>query len=265
MQTRYSYRKPRAVSPGRRMLVFVSLLAMGILIVDIASQGALRSYVRGGTGFVYARSSSLVANVSQSGFLSSKSALAKDNVELRREIAALIGERAAYQAVKAENEALRAFVGVAQNEAGITAPVLSSIRSSAYGTFTIGAGLRDGINQGDLVLTSQGFVLGTITDPGSRNSTVTALFAPNINTDVRIKNAHVAAEGRGGFNARAEVPREIEVAVGDPVFGSITNRPVGVVGAVETSPAAASSDVYIRLPVDVGSLVFVYVVSNSNQ
>lgn len=260
MQPRYTYKSPRSAPRGRRLVVFISICALLLLVADIASGGFIRSFARTASGFIYTQSANSVAAVSGSGVFSSRRALARDNAELRKEIASLIGERAAYQTLKSENETLRALVRLAEAESGITAPILSSIRSSAYGTFTIGAGSNDGVKTGDLAMTNEGFVLGTLSEVGKTNSTVTALFAPGRTVDVRIKGAVVQAVGRGGFNAKAEVPREIETVIGDAVVSSETGRPVGVVGASETSSAAAYADVFIRVPVESSQLTFVYVV-----
>jgi cell shape-determining protein MreC len=173
---------------------------------------------------------------------------------------------AASEALRAENDALRALVNVVgtsseETGGGVTVPVVSSTRSSPYGTFLIGAGVLDGITQNSIVLTSGGFVIGTVTDTASHTAVVTEVFAPAASIDASVNGAPASVLGSGGGNAHTKVPRDLAVAVGDPVFAAVfEQRAIGVVGAVASSSASASQDVYIRLPVNLAALQYVYII-----
>ena len=66
--------------------------------------------------------------------------------------------------------------------------------------------------------------------------------------------------GDGGGNAHASVPRGIPVHEGDAVIANAYGgRAIGVVGKVVSSPASAEQTVYMRLPVDLASLRYVYI------
>jgi cell shape-determining protein MreC len=148
---------------------------------------------------------------------------------------------------------------------GITAPVVSSVRSSPYGTFLIGAGSADGITTGSMVLTVGGFVVGVVGDTGLHASIVTELFAPGASTEVIVHGVPGTARGYGAGNARITIPRGLAITVGDPVVApGLGQRAVAIVGEVSSSSASASEEIYIRLPVNLATLAFVYVVPPRN-
>ena len=150
---------------------------------------------------------------------------------------------------------------LAQTTPGLAAPITSSIVSSPYGTFTIGAGSADGVAQGSLVLTADGFVIGKVTQVQAHQSLVDEVFASGAQTPVSIDGSAVVATGQGG-EAQAEVPHGITVSQNDPVTApEYGGRPIGIVQHVDSNPANAQQAVYIALPVSLASLQFVYVTS----
>ena len=119
--------------------------------------------------------------------------------------------------------------------------------------------------EGSLVMTNDaaggGFVVGRVRDVGKRTALVLELFAPNTSVPVVIRGASAFAEGRGGGNARAEIPRGLEVASGDAVTSRLFGgRAVGIVGSVYSDQSSATSEVYIGLPGGLAALQFVYVI-----
>lgn len=203
------------------------------------------------------------------GFLATRAALEKENASLREQLARADTRTALYQALEEENQALRGIVHLTEREQGITARVVSSLRASPYGTFTVGAGKADGIAIGSLVMTSDagagGFVIGRVSDVGTHTALVTEFFAPNVSTEATIRGASIVLQGRGGGNARATVPRSVAVVAGDPVTSPLFGgRALGVVGAVHAESASAYSEVYVGFPVNLAATSFVYVISVRN-
>ncbi len=263
MKDSFSYQSP-SPSSGRNRLILVTLLVISLIGVDMLFDGAIRNQVREGAA-VFTGWARYAKNVLTSSLFSSRSSLIQSDAEKIRQ-----AERAAaYEVLKQENDELRALlnvVGTSDSETvpGITAPVVSSIHSSPYGTFLIGAGSRDGIAPGSVVLSSTGFVLGIVEIPGVHTSMVTEIFAPGASTEVIVHGAAGIAQGFGGGNARLHVPRDIMIEVGDPVRSpGVGQRPVGIVGEVASSSASATQNIYIHLPVSLASLSFVYVVPNN--
>jgi cell shape-determining protein MreC len=248
---------------GRRRLFAASVLVIFLFVADILSGGKIRNEIRAGAAVVSRLGGGIVSSIAGSGVFASKRALQAQNQSLAEEVSQLEERAAAYDVAQQENAQLQAIVHLAQTTPGMTAPVVSSLLASPYGTFTIGAGSLDGIAMNDLVQTEDGFVVGRVSDVGSHTALVTELFAPGASIDAIVDGTSVSVEGDGGGNAHTQVPRGLSIVPGDPVVApSLGQRAVGIVGNVASSSASASQDISIRLPTNLLSLQFVYVASD---
>lgn len=233
-----------------------------LFAVDHFSGGLIRDIARTSAGGVRSLVASVETSVADSGFFSTRAGLARENETLRQEIALHAEEIALAEFVRDENNALQELVRLAEGDAGISARVLSSFSSAPYGTFLIGAGSRDGVQEGSIVLTPGGFVLGVVKSVSARSATVEALFAPSTETDMIVNDVAFRAEGHGGGNARAEVAREAAVAVGDTVTApEYGGRAAGMIMHLESASSSATAVLSIRIPVNLDALRFVYVVT----
>lgn len=257
-----SYRPNSTVNKNRKLVV-ATVFVLVIFCADVFSGGLLRREVRSLGSVVSQWLTHVGGAVSGSGFFSSRAGLEAQNRTLTEQLAQYEERSAGYDVLQEQNDQLRALLHLAAGNPGLTAPIVSSVIASPYGTFLIGAGASDLVARGNLVLTSGGFVLGAVTDVGARVSTVQEVFAPSATVDAVIAGTSVSVSGSGGENAHALLPRGVSVSIGDAVLSpQLGGRPIGVVGAVASSSASAEQDVYIRLPVDIGALQFVYVVSS---
>jgi cell shape-determining protein MreC len=235
-------------------------LVLLLLLADIASGGRIRGFVKTSAAGLWTFSAHARAGIFESGYFSSRASLAAENAALREALSHAQEDAASYRALQAENQELRSLVHLAAQFPGLTAPIVSSVYSSPYGTLLIGAG-PGSVAPGDIALTADGFAVATIESVAARASTAMQVFAPNSTVNVLIGATAAQASGRGGGNARAKLPRDAAVSVGDVVTApELGGRPVGIVGSIDTSPAAAEQTVYISLPVDLASLKFVYIV-----
>jgi cell shape-determining protein MreC len=250
---------PAPTRKGRRQLFLVTLLAIFVVLLNMALGGKVSAMVRDVVAPVSDFGGKIGTAISQSGYFSSRRALEAQVSALQDEVQQDQLQAAAFAAVEQQNASLSSLEHLAQTSPGIAAPVTSSIVSSPYGTFTIGAGNADGISSGALVLSSGGFVIGKVAQTQAHQSLVDELFAPGAQTDVSIDGAAVVASGQGG-QAMAQVPHGITVTQGDPANApDLGDRPIGVVQHVDSNPANAEQAVYIALPVSLSSLQFVYV------
>jgi cell shape-determining protein MreC len=257
----FATRAPRDTS-AKRMFLILALLAAFIFGVDYVSDGILGSSLREGGGFA----SAAVAGVAQSlpsahGF-ATRASLVAENKELEDALSARAEEDARIEALRAENETLRALARIASEEkSGLSVAVLSSFSTSPYGTFVIGAGARHGVLENAVVLTPGGFVLGRIIAVQDRTSTVEALFAPGKETEATIGDVPLLLHGRGGGNARGEAPRDAGLREGDVVtIPSFGGRPAGIVVELNSASSSASATLFIRTPSNLDTLRFVYVI-----
>lgn len=201
-----------------------------------------------------------------SGFFSTRRALLRENASLRTELLQLKLRAAGFEVLRSENEHLREIARLAEDEQGITAPIVSSLRSSPYGTFLIGAGSLNGVRAGNIVIIGDppfgGFVIGRVDSADTHTSLVTELFAPDQAIEGVARGISISFEGRGGGQARGEAPRDAEIAEGDAVISPIVgNRAIGVVGEVEKDTGGAVQRVYVSVPVNLYDVRFVYVLT----
>lgn len=256
--------RPRRRSIDADMPLFVAFIAILFVAVfvfgiDKISGGAVRGYARQGGSMIWATASAAGSAITGNGVLSAKQSLIEENELLKDEIAKRDENAMRYAALSEENAALREQLGLASEE-GITVPVLSSFESSPYGTFRIGGGAAAGIEEGSIVLTPGGFVLGAVTFVSPRTATVEAFFAPGKELQMQVNGIPFMADGRGGGNARGEIPRDADVALNDavivPAFGG---RTAGIVGKIESASSSAYTTLFIRIPRNLDSLRYVHV------
>jgi cell shape-determining protein MreC len=245
----------------RRRLWYASVLVLVLFAGDVLSGGGLRAFAQQTMASVWSVSARVRSGIFDSGYFRTRSSLSRENALLREQLASYTERAASATALRADNAALRGLLHLAEGEEGITAPIVSSVRSSPYGTFLVGAGKNDAVAPGALVVTEGGFVVGQVTDVRDSVSLVTELFAGGVRVDAAIGNALAPAEGRGGGNARLSLPRALPVAEGDAVTSpELGGRPIGIVGKVETDASSAEQTVFVHLPINLSALRYVYVV-----
>lgn len=243
---------------ARKRLLIATVVVAVLFIFDMVSGGALRWLARGVSSSVWGIGSAALG----SGFFSSRRALQAENETLKQELSRLEVEAVGLEALESENRELRGIVHIAEGVSGVTAPIISSVRSSPYGTFIVGAGSADGISAGSVVMAGGqgGFVIGQIAEADEHISLVEEVFAPGASAEGSVGGAELIFEGQGGGNARAEAPRAISIAEGDSVTSAMFGgRLIGVVGAVSSDSASAYKSIYVRTPVSLSELQFVYV------
>jgi cell shape-determining protein MreC len=246
-------------SAGRRGLFLVTLIAILIILTNIATGGKVSALTRDLVSPVSGFGARIGSAITQNGFFSTRHSLESEISVLQNELQQQQLQAAAFEALQQQNASLSQLEHLAATTKGLAAPVTSSVVSSPYGTFTIGAGSADGVSQSSLVLTADGFVVGTVVQVQAHQSLVDELLGPGIQTPVTIDGASVLATGQGG-TAIAEVPHGITVSQNDPVVApEYGGRPIGIVQHVDSNPANAQSAAYIALPVSLSSLQYVYV------
>ncbi len=240
--------------------IAVAGVAMFIFSIDKLSGGLVRGYARQGGAALYAVTAAAGSVITDTGGLSTRVSLARENASLTETLRMRAEQDARFTELQEENERLRELVGLATSEDGIPVSVLSSFSSSPYGTFRIGGGALRGVSEGDLVLTPGGFVLGAVTFVTPRSATVEAFFAPGKQLEMQVRESPFVAEGRGGGNARGEIPRTAGATVGDVItIPAFEHRPAGIVGEVRSASSSPTATILMRTPVNLDSLRYVYV------
>lgn len=105
------------------------------------------------------------------------------------------------------------------------------------------------------------FVMGIVREVGAHLSLVKEVFAPNESHAATIRGTPVTLEGQGGGNARADVLHALPIATGDPVVSpELGGRAIGIVGAVREDSAQTRKTIYIRLPINLAAIQYVYII-----
>jgi len=246
---------------ARQRLIFATILIVILFILDALFGGPLRLALQSGAATVWKVTASARNAITGSGYFTSHRTLAQQNETLEEQLAASQSDAAAYQGLKEENDELRAFLHLASSTPGLTAPIVSSFRASPYGTFMIGAGTADGVVPGSIVMSTEDFAIGTVTSAEVHTALVTGSFASGSSIDVLIGTTAAVANGRGGGNAIAMVPREASIHENDAVVApSLGSHQIGIVGHVDDSASSAEQTVYIQLPINLSSLRYVYII-----
>ncbi|MBI5003605.1 rod shape-determining protein MreC [Candidatus Kaiserbacteria bacterium] len=254
----------RTNSGTKRRLVMATLLVAVLFAIDLLSGGKVHSLAQNITGDVSGTTVRVFQALKDSGFFRTRASLAAQNQDLQTTIARYQAQADAYKALKEENDQLSLFAHLAQDNSGTTTPVVSSSHSSPYGTFLIGAGATENIKHNALVLSDDRFVVGRVIDVSIHTSLVSQLLSPDKSIDALIGKSPATFVGTASGNAKAQVPRDIKVAVGDVVTsGSVGGRPIGIVGKVVSQSSDAYSTVYMRLPQNVSAMRFVFVLAST--
>lgn len=245
-------------------MIAATALVVVIFVVDLASGGSLRHASQGAAAAISNTVIRTFSALKYSGFFRTRATLAAQNRLLQTQVEAYQTQSLIYKALQEENAQLAAMAHMAQGNVGITVPVLSSFRSSPYGTFLIGGGSVEDVKLNDLVLTEDGFVVGNITNVNTHTALVSEVLGSGKTVDGLVAGSASSFTGTGGGNARAQIGRGVALAVGDVVTSPTAGaRPIGIVGHIESGPASAYSTVYIRLPANIESLRYVFVLTPS--
>ncbi len=250
---------------GRRGLLIATVLVAILFVADGLSGGNIRTLIRSGAATLWSTVTHTGETITGSGMFATRRALESENAALRKDLTEVQLRAAAFEFLRSENESLRGIVQIVEDSDGITVPIVSSLRSSPYGTFLIGAGTESGLNEGDLVMIGDSaapFAIGRIETLDERISVVKELFAPDKTIEGVVGGVSVIFDGRGGGQARGEAPRDADVQVGDVVVSAaVRGRAIGVVGKVEEDSGGASKKLYANIPVSMFDIRFVYVVT----
>lgn len=246
----------------RGKLLLATLIVIVLFGIDVLTNGFLRAHVRIAGSAVWRAANGVVRGITGSGILATRSMLARENGALKQRIAQLEERLAAVRAAEVENQELRAIAHMATLQAGVTAPIISSFKASPYGTFLIGAGASEGLQVGATVLSKEGFALGKVIEVAAHQALVKELFASRSKLDTRVGAIPITLLGSGGGNAVGEAPRGSVIATGTPVSApELSGRLVGLVGKTEGDVSSPSIKVYVRTPINIEAIRFVYVVN----
>ena len=164
--------------------------------------------------------------------------------------------------IRRERDALYEQLGyVADTGNTHTARVISYPPHSRYDTIIIDQGQSDGVEVGQHVYAGGAVIIGRIVDTTKQTAVVELLSTSGVETTVRIIEADIVGEsvGHGGGSMIVELPQALEIKEGYHVLHVATGDIIGVVGEVDSDEREPFQSVYVRNPLNVQHIEWVYI------
>lgn len=179
-----------------------------------------------------------------------------------------VAENALVMSLQSENNQLRGLLGRSADKKNMTlSAVLVRPPQTPYDSIVIDAGSGMGLKVGDTIYAEMNFAIGKVVEVSERTATVTLFSSAGQKASVLIGSSTTAVlvEGRGGGNFYIKLPRNIEIAVGDPVvWPDIQTILLGSVDVVDLGSGDAFANVYFRSPININTLRYVQFKSDHN-
>jgi cell shape-determining protein MreC len=260
MKTLHSF-TARPQRSSRRTLVITTLIVGLLVLGNYLSGDFLRTQMRYLLLPISSSTATLAYRIFQGDTWSSRATLQTENAQLRAQLATLRSHDILFQSLVQENQHYAEALRMASSSLRVGARVISNPSSSPFGTININAGSSQGVVKGDIVLTSDGFVLGTVAEVSNQSALVDLILAPRRIVSATINGIPFALSGRGGSNGSGIIPRGSVVHTGDIVtVPEFEGRTVGVVDSVRADSTSADSMVYIAAPFNLSAAMLVVVV-----
>lgn len=176
--------------------------------------------------------------------LADRDLLAEENMQLRQELGRLPGQGTAGRKV-------------------LLAGVLQSPPGTPYDTLLLDAGSSLGVSAGQRVFAGN-VAIGEVDAVYGNTSRAVLYSAPGRSYQALLTTTAgavpVAVEGQGAGSMQAQVPQGTEAAVGDNVvFAGVTGGLAARVSAVSAPAGESFKTLYLRLPVNIFELRYVYI------
>ena len=203
-----------------------------------------------------------------SSYFSSRRELYIENKELKGQLEAMSARLADRSFLYHENIILKEHLGRYEKEPErIFAVVLAKPDVTPYDTLIIDVGKDDNVLVGDMIV-FENVVLGEVVEIYQTTSTVRLYSSHGEHIAVFIGDDAITAEayGLGGGNFEIELPRNVDVFVGDSIYiPEFYPQILGVVEHINSDPNDAFERILFRSPVSLFSFRFVDVIHSTHD
>lgn len=251
-----------------KAFVVILVIVAIIVIMRIFSPSVFTSSLQFiSSPFWKAKNSSVEGVINSSQLLRSKRSLVFENDDLKTQIKSSEFKLFELEFLKQENEFLKELLGrnIFDEESAILGVILARPNVSLYDTFIIDVGSDSGIKNGNAVYVFGDVFIGTISEVYKNTSTVTLFSSPGQITPVSIglQNVSANAEGRGGGNFIVNLPRGIDVEIGDIVMmPNINTRLFAIVEEIETNPSDPLVTILFKNPINMNDIKWVQIIKS---
>ena len=185
----------------------------------------------------------------------SKRGLYKQNIVLKEELRSHGDMLAANEALKVENESLKALMGrIPADRSVVLSSILAKPNTTPYDTLIIDRGSKQGVKVDDLVFAGGDILIGEIESVEENISRVIMFSTPGNISQVLYGNTgkYFNARGQGNGSFEVDVSREVEVGVGDMFFyPGLDNTLVGVVKKIDFDSRDSFKNVIMKSPINI--------------
>ncbi|MBM2817828.1 MAG: hypothetical protein HW401_418 [Parcubacteria group bacterium] len=195
--------------------------------------------------------------------IGSKKSLIAENRRLGEELNKIKADLSIQKIIQKENEDLKALLGRDEiKKNAILSAVLVRPSISPFDIIIIDVGLDKGVKAGDRVLYEGSVAIGEVEEAYVHSSKIKLYSSPGEKFIALVgeRSVQVEAEGLGGGNFSAKLPRDIEVNEGDAaVVPSISASIFGFVQKIELNPTDSFQKIIFKIPVNLSELKWVTV------
>lgn len=195
-------------------------------------------------------------------FFKSKDALLKENAALKEELASYESLVVSARAVAAKNDEIMNELGRTPSSGYKLVGILSRPPETPYDVFIVDLGKNGGIRPGAKVKDANGYLLGSVSEVYLNTSRVKLYSLSGAKTDAVLERGMVPVvlEGAGGGNFKLNLPRDMDIQVGDRILApGVSGEPIAYVGDVSIKPTDSFKEVLASSPSSPFKTSFVYV------
>lgn len=195
--------------------------------------------------------------------INSKKSLILENRRLSEELNKNMMDTLMLRVIQKENQDLKALLGRDKvNKNTVIGAVLAKPGISPFDVIIIDIGLDEGVKKGNKVFYEKSVAIGEVEEVYERSSKIKLYSSPGEKflTFVGENNIQVEAEGLGGGNFFAVLPRDAEVKEGDiAIVPGASTLVLGFVHKIKLNPTDAFQNIIFKTPVNLSELKWVLV------
>ncbi len=211
------------------------------------------------------------------GYMYNYDKLVAENAELRSRIAEMEQEVRQSVSSNEENARLKKLLGLAEandDYVFVDAALVSWSASGWSSSFSINKGSRHGIEEGDCVITEDGFLIGQVTEVSRGSATVQTILDSASGVGA-LTDEDVTAIAEGDFTLMSEgklrltyIEDTSRVVAGDKVItsgkGGIypSGLVIGTVESVSIDPSGLSASAIVEPEADIAAVAYLFIITD---
>lgn len=258
-----NFRRQQSNSTKAILVAITAIVSAFVIVIPGMREPLVNTF----SGIVSQRSYALGVGSSIEEFSRSRQDLLARIEELEKQNRRLQQKGIAAEVVRKQNSSLKELLGrngeyPSSTDNRLVARVQSRPPVSPYDSLIIDLGEQDGIERGMKVLGSHATEIGTIQEVFDTSSRVQLYSSAGTRTTIEINDAGAlyVAEGRGGGEVDARIPRHVDIKEGDlltaPAFDSRVIAEIKDISVSETDPFISARG---QMPVNIFELTWVLI------